>query len=609
MKSGALRRGAGLIVLYVGIFVLLVLAQFSKGPGFTQRADGLVASATFPKAARGQAALPERIRVSYAGLTLEISQKAPAEAVAADGSTRQLFPRAIAKIEGGVRVDLSSNYVLRAVVEKGDRDRFSLSVDPPDGSAAASIRLPLSARSSIPYASNGKLVLSAGGGSYEVALRSASIERDAGRLVLGSDGKGFGDVAIARAAMSAARPSQQAEKLVARAPKDAAAFAAAIAPWRDKAWTALSSARLDAEALTWKAADGTAAFSEKALAAYLAESLSRGAYGPSFEIAKGARKKWPDKLSFLTAPYLGDVLSKMRSMEAADAAEVKRIAQLVSDASPALCEKEGLVRFLLDRSPSNLASAGLGVLASLDPAKFSLRQAVGLLGCVSDSLAMLKGPENPLAEKGSAAGRIVSAVRQAPEGFFLCAEEDGSCDLRLSALAGRYLAAYGELAGKPDLVGVGQGLIEGAMGVADDKGFAPARLTIRSGAVDQRMGSLGPEELYPVVADNPYYPHEVSFYKEAGAGEWAWTCAPSLALLSGASGSVFTARFPEGQAHYMAVYGIGTFKNIQLYGIDYSADREFEVYNASGFVYDAGSRALYLKMKHKKESEDIRLSF
>jgi hypothetical protein len=506
-------------------------------------------------------------------------------------------------------VDLSSNYVLRAVVEKGDRDRFSLSVDPPEGSAVASIRLPLSARSAIPYASNGKLVLPAGGGSYEVSLRSASVERDAGRLVLGSDGKGFGGVDIARAAKSEARPSPQAEKLVARAPKDAAAFAAAIAPWRDKAWAALSAARLDAEALTWKAADGSSAFSEKALAAYLAESLSRGAYGPAFEIAKGARKKWPDKLSFLTAPYLGDLLSKMRAMEAADAAEIKRITQLVSDASPALCEKEGLVRFLLDRSPSNLSSAGLGILASLDPAKISLRQAVGLLGCVADSLATLKGSENPLADKGSVAGRIVSAVRQAPEGFFLCAEEDGSCDLRLSALAGRYLAAYGERAGKPDLVGVGQGLIEGAMGVADDKLFAPARLTIRSGAVDQRMGSLGPEELYPVIADNPYYPHEVSFYKEAGAGTWAWTCAPSLALLSGASGSVFTARFPEGQAHYMAVYGIGTFTNIQLYGIDYSADREFEIYNASGFVYDAGDRALYLKMKHKKESEDIRLSF
>jgi hypothetical protein len=609
MKSGALRRGVGLFFLYAGILVILVVAQFSKGPGFSRRIDGLVASATFPKAARGQSAAPERVRLSYAGLTIELTPKAPAEAVSPDGSTRQLIPRAVADIEDGVRVDLSSGFAIRATVEKGERELFTLSVDAPGGSAPSSVRLPLAARSAFPYASNGKLVLSSGGGSFEVSLSSASVERDAGRLVLSADGKGLGSVAVARTAKPAARPSQQAQKLAARAPKDAAAFAAAIAPWRDKAWTALSSSRLDAGTLAWRGADGTEAFSEKALAAYLAESLSRGAFAQALETAKGAKKLWPEKLSYLTAPYLGGILAGMQAQEAADAAELKRVAQLAADSSPALSEKEGLVRFLLDRAPSSLAADGLRLLASLDPAKVSLRQAVGLLGCVADSLSLLEASKNPLAGGGAAAERLVAAVRSAPEGLFLCSEEDGSCDLRLSALAGRYLAAYGALAAKPDLVGVGQGLIEGAAGVADDKGFAPARLTIRDGAVDQRMGSLGPEELYSVIADNPYYPREVSFYREAGPGVWAWTCASSLTMQPGPSGSVFAARFPEGSAHYLAIYGVGTFANIQLYGIDYSADREFEIYNASGFVYDSGRRALYLKMKHKKESEDIRLSF
>jgi hypothetical protein len=609
MKSGALRRGVGLVFLYAGIFIILVLAQFSKGPGFSQRVDGLAATATFPKAERGRAAAPERVRVSYAGLTIELSQKAPAEAVAADGSSRRLYPTGIAKIEGGVRVDLSSGFALRAVVEKGERDRFSVGVDAPDGTSAASFRLPLSSRSAIPYASNGKLLLPAGGGAYEVTLSSASVERDAGRLVLAADGKALGSLSVSRAVKPAVRPAQPAEKLVARAPKDRAAFAASMAPWRDKAWAALSAARLDAEALEWKLADGTESFSEKALAAYLAESLSRGVYGSAYEIAKSARKKWPDKLSYLTAPYLGNLIAEMQGLDAADAAELKRIAQLVSDASPALCEKEGLVRFLLDRAPASLSDSGLALLASLDPAKISLRQAVGLLGCVADSLALLDSAKNPLANRGSVAARIVAAVRPAREGFFLCAEEDGSCDLRLSALAGRYLADYGERAGKSELVGVGQGLLEGATLAADDKGFAPARLTIKAGAVDQRMGSLGPEELYALVADNPYYPREVSFYREAGQGAWAWTCAPSLTAQSGASGIAFTARFPEGQAHYLAIYGVRAFANIQLYGIDYSADREFEIYNASGFLYEGGRRALYLKMKHKKESEDIRLSY
>lgn len=609
MKSGALRRGIGLVFLYVGIFILLVLAQFSKGPGFSERIGGLTASATFPKAGRGQVAAPERVRISYAGFTIELSPKAPAEILAPDGSSRFLPPKAVAKIEGGVRVELASGYELRAVVQREQRELFSLSVVPPPGSAVSAIRLPLSSRSAIPYASNGKLVLSAGGSSYDVAMASASVERDVGRLVFRADGRGLGSMAIARAAKPVARPSSQADKLVARTPKDAAAFAAEIAPWRDKAWASLSATRLDAAAVTWKGADGASAFSEKALAAYLAESLARGVFEDAYEIGKEARKRWPDRLSYLTAPYLGGLMPKMQALEAADAAESKRLAQLVSDASPALCEKEGLVRFLLDRASTKLALDCLGALASLDPAKINLRQAVGLLGCVADALSMLEPSKNPLADRGSVADRLVAAVRSAPEGFFLSAEEDGSCDLRLSAVAGRYLVSYGERAGKPELVGVGQGLIEGAMAVADDRGIAPARLTVRDGTVEQKMGALGPEELYSVIADNPYYPREVSFYRDVGPGVWAWTCAPSLSVQAGDAGCVFTARFPEGSAHYLTIYGIKPFANIQLYGIDYSPDREFEIYNASGYLYEDDRRALYLKMKHKKENEDIRLSF
>jgi hypothetical protein len=146
-------------------------------------------------------------------------------------------------------------------------------------------------------------------------------------------------------------------------------------------------------------------------------------------------------------------------------------------------------------------------------------------------------------------------------------------------------------------------------GLADAQGFVPARVLPRDGSLEQRMGTIAPEEIYPLVANCPYYPREVSFARDIGPGVWAWTCSPSLSVQASASRRVFTAVFPAGRSHYLAFYGIKRFANIQLYDIDYSPDGEFESYDASGYLYDGDEGALYLKMKHKKDSEDIKLSY
>jgi hypothetical protein len=327
------------------------------------------------------------------------------------------------------------------------------------------------------------------------------------------------------------------------------------------------------------------------------------------DVGKTAKKAWPDKLSELSAPYIGGLVPRMQSREAADASEIKRLSQMIASASPALCEKEGLVTFLLDRAPATLAPEALRVLGTLDAAKLNYRQVVGLLGCAVEAQSLLPQSDNPLADTTALTTRLLGAVKEAPEGLFLVADDDGTCDLRLSLLAGKYLVSLGTALGKPDLVGIGQGLIEGGIALADDQAFSPAHLTLGSKTIDLRMGTLGPEDVYPILVDNPYYAREVSLYREAGPGVWAWTCSPSITFKKNESGSVFLSRFPEGLSHYLTLYGIEPFAVIQLYGIDYSADRQFEIYNASGYVFDAGRRALYLKMKHKKETEDIRLLY
>jgi hypothetical protein len=111
------------------------------------------------------------------------------------------------------------------------------------------------------------------------------------------------------------------------------------------------------------------------------------------------------------------------------------------------------------------------------------------------------------------------------------------------------------------------------------------------------------------VADNSYYPHETSFALDISPGIWAWTCTPSLTVQATSSRYLFLATFPAGRSHYLSFYGIRPFANIQHSDIDYNPDNDFESYDASGYLYNKSANALYMKMKHKKDAEDIKLSF
>ena len=612
MKSGAFRRGLGLVLLYVGVFFVLVIVQFSRGPGFSEHIGRLSVSASIPKTRSGETARrPDSVQISYSGLNIGISSSSPAQVVAPDGSSKPLHLLSVQRAQRGILVQLEGGLSLLCGSSQQDRG-FTLNASGLGPGTVLQVKYTLTGGAKLVSAEGGT-TLQGRNASYTVALDGVSIKDDQGIISIAPQNGATASLALIQAAAPAAGSASaapgNAEQFVAQAPKDPAAFAAEISAWRDKAWSGLSSSRFDADKIAWKAPDGSEAFTERGLDAYLAEALARGSFDAAFAKVRDIRERSPDKLTYLSAPYLGGLAAKMPVFEAADLSEVKRVGQQIQDKTFDLFTKEQLLHFLLDRAPYSMAQDALRFAASVDLSKLDTRQAVGLLGCVIEAKSLLKDDENPFAGLGGGADRLVADVRKSSDGFFLSTEDDGTTDLRLSLLAGTYLVQYGTMNGKDMLVGVGQSLVEGVLGLADAQGFTPARLLVKAGVVDQKTGSIAPEELYPLIAGNPYYPHEVSFYKDIAPGVWAWTCAPELSVTTSSGREVFNVRFPVGAAHYLVIYGVKPFRNIQLYDIDYSPDAAFETYDASGYLYHKPTNALYLKMKHKKDVEDIKLAF
>jgi hypothetical protein len=66
-------------------------------------------------------------------------------------------------------------------------------------------------------------------------------------------------------------------------------------------------------------------------------------------------------------------------------------------------------------------------------------------------------------------------------------------------------------------------------------------------------------------------------------------------------------KFPVDESHFAIFKGIPNFTRIEIYKQRYRSAKDFEDYNVSGYVYDELTKNLYIKSKHKSESELVRL--
>ncbi len=590
MKSAFWRRASIAGIVYAVVFVGLVFLQFSTVSGFSWR-SGIVTLHAAP--ASNKALPPSSLDLSIGGLRMLVDGKHPARALLADGSSRVLGLSAVERAENGARLRFGSGVKLEIGLSGKTVNLLVTSSDP--GVKFIELASPVPPSSSW-VSGDVSATVSAQGKSWRVGLPASALTGTAVDFAVGSP------VAI----QSVVLPATDKTTYIAKSDVD---YRQSILTWLDKAWSGLNASRFDSSAFRWTMADGSQAFSEQALAAWLAESFRRGQGEAALAKARQARELFAKSTSWLTVPYFGDTVAKMSELEASDAKAAKAFQAQVASKDPGILEARDLVPRLIDRSPMGLYASAIAFISGLDPAALSLRQQVGLLSAAASANSLIRGSTDALPNHVAAEAFVLSRMSQAGGAWFLKATDDGTVDVGLSLDAGIALVGLGKAEAKDNILAAGQSLVDGALSLSDGAGFIPATLALAASDIASRSGSIAPEALYAALADNPWYPHEVSFAKDLEAGVWAWTCSPSLTVEASSSKRVFSASFPSGSAHYLALYGIGKFAVIKLYGIDYSPDPQFESYNVSGYFYRSSIGALYLKMRHKTEIEKIELDY
>ena len=353
---------------------------------------------------------------------------------------------------------------------------------------------------------------------------------------------------------------------------------------------------------------------EKTLTAYIAEMGQRGRFSSAIENAPA--QTLPRNLrTYLSNPFYDNVQETHAGLAADDAKKKELYAALITDDSLEIFEHDGLIPFLTDRGAKHSIEDLFRLLEKLDAAKLDVRQAAGLLAVWLDCTHYY--PERkalfadllPLCEK-----KITESLLLIDEGLYL--SNDGSYVDSAAALASaQILLRYGAEQSSV-WQSVARMLITSLLRHSDESAGLPIGFTVTGskstqlGIIADDSGMLAAGSLYPLLKpDNSWYPHAQSLALQAEAGLWAWTCAQDIEVLENTSKTLLLRiRFPEGQSHYLTLHGIRPFYRIEMYGIPFRSDARFEMYNSSGYTYNAGGRILYLKMRHKSEYETIRLS-
>ena len=354
-------------------------------------------------------------------------------------------------------------------------------------------------------------------------------------------------------------------------------------------------------------------YNEELLTAYIAEKTFNGEYAKALVYAPASLLP-KEKRTYISTTFYGNLAQNDKSLAAYHKKKLSGIELGIARAETSVFDRVSLIPFLINNSRVNLISALEKMASNAKQEDLNSFLAAGLLEAAMDYAFYFPNKQNIFMENSEKYENVLKdSLISIDNGLYISSDKktiDTEKTLQAASILIRYGNSYPD---KDSWKAVGQALYSSIFSLGGNSSSLPASFDIQ-GDKAKKLGLMAndalilhAEKLYPAaIKDNPHYPHEESLALKAEPGIWAWTSAHDINVLKN-DAKIFSFRITAktGDTHYMIIRGIRPFYRIQVYGIDFRSDPRFEIYNSSGYVYDERTRTLLLKIKHKKDDEDI----
>ncbi|MBP5157767.1 MAG: hypothetical protein ILP18_07855 [Treponema sp.] len=352
------------------------------------------------------------------------------------------------------------------------------------------------------------------------------------------------------------------------------------------------------------ALNANSSLAEKAVVAYLADMAMESRFNIAMNSIPASFKNSSSR-TYLSTPYLANVIPLSSGLRRKEASLGTAVRNATGGTDIGFFLLDGISDWLLIHKMDADVKAALAIPATLDESQLSLREAAAILKVY----VQLDTQDASFADNlGVSIEKCLSVIRKylTLDGTTIVvgkradAGEDEESEAGKEAplsrmeriLLGQTLRSYGDTIGDSAIMETGNLLVNQDM--QDIGSFSLADLS----------------DLYPrLISENRFYPHVQILGYYGKKATWAWTCAPNIDYKVARNGTTdINIDYTLSYTHYVTFAGIPTFHNkIQIQNLDFHTDKNYEMWNSSGFVYDEQTQDFYLKSRHKSKIELIRL--
>jgi hypothetical protein len=315
-------------------------------------------------------------------------------------------------------------------------------------------------------------------------------------------------------------------------------------------------------------------------------------------------------MTYESSVYLGNLDQAYRLLNADEREKLSRLTKQINEKSLAFLLEPKVFEYFAIRGNTNLFNSALELVRTIDSSILALDIIPGIFEGYSAWRTFRPETENPFEGLIDNCCQVISdLLRKTSDGGWVfvynedgdnlqtgsSGQQAGSSVPEFNLRLGKAILVYAEAAHNNLWAGIGRSLILSAIATAGETDESPST-------------ELTNAKLYRILSPLDTYPRAMG--TGASSGDiWAWTSAQAVS--SSQQGDILdiNVTFPAGETHYMIIQGIRSFSRIQLYGMDFRTDPQFERYDSSGWTYSTQEQTLLVKMKHRSSVETIRIIY
>jgi len=558
MKKPLASRIIGLAALYIAVFCLIVILQFSNQGNFSVNIDSMSIKGRYISEETQQIA--GGVKIFYGGLEYNLREERGKglTLTGTNGADLPVNPESMFLTDNSAHFTLPGGTMLSFNSIESTRGQ-ELQIVAEFAGDISDIIIPITPRRSSLVRDSGQLGILYSGSRY--VFSSLGHELENGQLTLSRDNK-----FIAYRSRGKERAFDPADYIIA----SSANYSGILRDWQNANYT------------QWNQ-NAANLSNEDDIIAYASQALARGSY-PSAYAALTSNMSNISSRSHRSSVFVGGMTNVEAQFASYENEKSNSLNRILREKSLNIFKEEHVLDFFLARSNIVQANEIIAMVNNAKPEMLTSEHCAGLLEYFYDIRRWRPETNNPIEHLSDQILTLISEnLNRNDENDTIYASNPDSSASEYSMRLGKALVYWADTVNNKEWSGIGRSLVLSA---------------ISSGNAGRLHNILKPVDYYPRAA------------WLTDSGHWAWTISQTLRAFYTSDGNMtISITFFANMAHHMIIRGVRPFLRIQIHGMEWRSDSQFERYDSSGWVYYPEEQILVIKLRHRTTVENIRIIY